>query len=60
VVNVGLGIAVISFFLFVLLVVAGFGYFLNERMFRRKKNAVLDWMTERGWIDEDWGRRKKF
>lgn len=59
-VNVGLGIAVISFFLFVLLVVAGFGYFLNERMFRRKKNAVLDWMTERGWIDEDWGRRKKF
>jgi hypothetical protein len=60
VVNVGLGIAAISFFLFVLLVVAGFGYFLNERMFRRKKNAVLDWMTERGWIDEDWGRRKKF
>jgi hypothetical protein len=60
VVNVGLGIAAIGFFLFVLLVVAGFGYFLNERMFRRKKNAVLDWMTERGWIDEDWGRRKKF
>lgn len=35
-------------------------YFFNKRLYIQKKRALLDWMTERGWVDEDWGRKKRF